>query len=269
MTDIASLRPRGPARRLLAALALATLPACTTPGPGHPPGEPFDPYEESNREVHEFNRGLDRALIRPVSRGYSRALPDDIETAVGRFASNLSLPQSVVNNILQGNMRGATEDTYRFLVNTTVGLGGFFDPATELGMPEATEADFGQTLHVWGVPEGAYLVSPVLGPSTERASAGKLVDLFTNPLGYVIDTPERYYGTAARISNGLSQRARYSQTIDSVLYDSADGYAQMRSLYYQNRRFKLGGSANGAYVEDYDDPYGATYEDPYDDPYAD
>jgi phospholipid-binding lipoprotein MlaA len=244
---------------------VGALAGCSTPGPNHPPGQPFDPYEERNREVHAFNREIDRAVIRPVSRGYSRAVPDDIETAIGRFATNLSLPRSVVNNVLQGNMRGATEDSYRFLVNSTLGLGGVFDPATELGMPAATEADFGQTLHVWGVPQGAYVVSPILGPSTERASAGRIVDLFTNPLGYVIDSPESYYGTAARISSGLSQRARYAQTVDAVLYDSADGYAQARSLYFQNRRFKLGGSGDGAYVDGYEDPYGATYEDPYDD----
>ncbi len=246
----------------------AAVAACSAPGPDHPPGTPFDPYEKRNRQVHAFNKKLDRAVLRPVSRGYSAFMPDDIETAVGRFAFNLSLPQSVVNNILQGNMKGATEDTYRFVVNTTLGLGGFFDPATELGMPEATEADFGQTLHVWGVRQGAYVESPVFGPSTERDSAGKVVDLFTNPLSYVIDTPERYWGTAANVSAGLSQRARFSDTIDSVLYDSADSYAQARSLYLQNRRFKLAEGGTDAYLDPYDDPYGTTYEDPYDDPYA-
>ncbi len=249
-------------------LCLAVVSACSAPGPDHPPGEPFDPYEARNREVHEFNKSFDRAVFRPASRGYSAFMPDDIETAVGRFAFNLSIPQAVVNNVLQGNMRGATEDSYRFLVNTVFGLGGFFDTATELGMPEATDTDFGETLHVWGVPEGAYMETPFFGPSTERDTAGRFVDLFTNPLGYVIDTPERYYGTAARISNRLSQRGRFSGTIDSVLYDSADSYAQSRSLYLQNRRFELGGNGDAPYVDPYDDPYGATYEDPYDDPYA-
>jgi len=192
----------------MAAGLFAVLSACTTPGPGHPGDEPFDPYEARNRDVHEFNRGLDRAVLGPVSRGYSKAMPDDIESAIGRFASNLSIPQAVVNNVLQGDMRGATTDTYRLVVNTTLGLGGFFDPATELGMPQPTEADFGQTLYVWGFPEGAYLETPVFGPSTERASAGKMVDLFTNPLSYVIDTPERYYGTAARVADRLSELYR-------------------------------------------------------------
>lgn len=244
------------------------LAACSAPGPGHPPGEPFDPYEARNRQVHEFNKSVDRAVLRPVARGYSAFMPDDIETAIERFASNLSIPRAVVNNILQGNMKGATEDTYRFVVNTTLGLGGFFDPASELNMPAATDTDFGETLYVWGVRQGAYLESPFFGPTTERAAAGKTVDLFLNPLNYLVDTPDRYVGTAADISKGLSRRGQFSDTIDSVLYDSADSYAQSRSLYLQNRRFKLGAGQSDAYLDPYDDPYGATYEDPYDIPVA-
>lgn len=254
-------------RAAMACLIAAGLAACSTPGPDHPPGEPWDPNEERNRKVHQFNKGLDRSLIRPVSRGYSAFMPDDIETAVSRFSFNLSIPQAVVNNILQGNMRGATEDTYRFVVNTTIGLGGFFDPASELNMPEATDTDFGETLHVWGVPEGAYVESPVFGPSTQRAYAGRWVDLFTNPLRYTVESPESYISPAARLSSALSQRGRYGDSIDALLYESADSYAQARSLYLQNRRFKLGGTEGTAYVDPYEDPYGATYEDPYDDPY--
>ena len=258
-------------RAVMALVFIGLVSACASPGPGHAPQEPFDPYETQNRKFHDFNRSLDKAIIRPAGRGYSSFLPDDIETVIGRFAFNLSLPGAIVNNFLQGNGRGATADTYRFLVNSTVGLGGFFDPATEMGLPEATDADFGQTLYVWGVREGAYIELPVLGPATERATAGKVVDLFTNPLSYALDSPENYYGTAASVSSRLSDRGRYSDTIDSILYESADSYAQARSLYLQNRRFKLGGDTgdSGAYLDPYDDPYGADpdsvpYEDPYD-----
>jgi phospholipid-binding lipoprotein MlaA len=261
--------------RLAPALgALLLVAACAAPGPGHSPEEPFDPYEKTNRKIHEFNRSIDRAVIRPAGRGYSNFLPDDIETLIGRFAFNLSLPGSIVNNILQGNGRGATEDTYRFVVNSTMGLGGFFDPATELGMPEPTDADFGETLYVWGVREGGYVELPLLGPSTERAAWGKVVDVFTNPLTYALESPENYYGTAASVSSRLSDRGRFSDTIDSILYESADSYAQARSLYLQNRRFKLGQGREGAYLDPYDaqygtvgDPYDLTigsYEDPYD-----
>ena len=268
MTYLTSLTSTHVLRAALGAVLAAGLAACSAPGPNHPPGEPWDPYEKRNRSVHEFNKNLDRSVIRPVSRGYSAFMPDDIETAISRFSANLSIPQAVVNNILQGNMRGATEDTYRFLVNTTFGLGGFFDPATELNMPAATEADFGETLAVWGVREGAYVETPIFGPSTERAYAGRWVDLFTNPLRYVLESPESYIPPSASVSATLTQRGRYGDSIDGVLYDSADSYAQARSLYLQNRRFKLGGSEGDAYVDPYEDPYGATYEDPYDDPYA-
>lgn len=264
LTHCASLSPTRLARTALAIALAAALGACAAPPADHPPGEPFDPYEEQNRKVHEFNRSLDRAVVRPAGKGYSSFLPDDIEDAIGRFAFNLSIPSAVVNNILQGNMRGATEDTYRFVVNTTIGLGGLFDPATEFGMPEATDTDFGETLHVWGAREGAYVELPVLGPSTERDTWGMVVDVFTNPLTYVLDSPENYYGTVASVSSGLSNRGRYAATIDSILYDSADSYAQARSLYLQNRRFELGGSGGDAYLDPYDDPYGTINEDPYD-----
>lgn len=248
----------------LALLLAFGLAACAQAPASHPPQEAYDPYEASNREMHEFNRSLDRNIVRPVGRGYAAFMPDDIEDAIGRFAFNLSIPRSVVNNVMQGNMRGATEDSYRFAVNSTVGLLGLFDPATELGMPEATDADFGQTLHVWGAREGAYIELPALGPSNERDAFGKVVDLFTSPLRYVLDDPESYYGTVVSISTGLSNRGRYSDTIDSVLYESADSYAQAKSLYTQNRRFEVEGGSGGALSDPYDAPFSATLEDPYD-----
>lgn len=258
---IRTLRRILPAAVLFGAVALS---ACAKRDVSLPPDAVFDPYETSNRKIHEFNRSLDRAIVRPAGKGYSNFLPDDIENGISRFAFNLSLPRAVVNNVLQGNMRGATEDTYRFVVNSTVGLLGFFDPATELGMPEATDTDFGETLHVWGAREGAYIELPLLGPSTERDTWGLVADVFTNPLSYVLEAPENYYGTAASVSSGLSNRGRFSDTIDSILYESADSYAQSRSLYLQKRRFELGNGGDSAYLDPYDDPYSGVYEDPYD-----
>lgn len=249
---------------LVLLLGVAFAGACTQPGANHPPGEAFDPYEANNRQVHAFNKRLDRALVRPASRGYSGSMPNGIETMVGRFAGNLSLPRSIVNNILQGNGSGASEDFLRLVVNTTVGVGGLFDPATAIGLPDATDADFGQTMHAWGIPQGAYVELPVLGPSTERAAVGRVVDIFTNPLSYWLDSPEAYYGTAASAVSGLSNRGRYSDSVDSILYESADSYAQSRSLYLQNRRFKLGNGDDEAYLDPYDSPDMDPYEDPYD-----
>ncbi len=240
--------------RLLLALLLAlSLAACAKRPAGLPVDAVYDPYEQQNRGVHEFNRSLDRNLVRPAGRGYSDFLPDDIEDGIGRFAFNLSLPRSIVNSILQGNMLAATEDSYRFLINSTIGLVGVFDVASDLNMPEANDADFGQTLHVWGVREGAYVELPLLGPSTQRDTVGLVVDIFTNPLTYILDSPENYYGTIASVSSGLSNRGRFSDTIDSVLYESADSYAQAQSIYIQNRRFKLGNGTGGAYADPYDE----------------
>ena len=252
------------ARLALLGLALGLVAACGQPDGAVTRADPYDPHEATNRKMHEFNRAVDRALLRPAGKGYSNAIPDDIEAAIGRVAFNLSIPSAVVNNILQGNMRGAITDTARFVVNTTVGVAGILDPATEINMPAATDADFGQTLYVWGVPEGAYAEVPFLGPGTNRSMAGKVVDIFTNPLSYVLPSPESYYGTAASLGARLSDRGQRSDTIDSILYESADSYAQVRSIYLQNRRFKLEQGPGGTSVESnesvYDDLYGGVSE---------
>ena len=198
-----------------------------------------DPYEKQNRKVHAFNRGLDRAVVRPAAIGYTTILPDEIETSIGHFASNLGEPSVAVNSVLQGDLRGAGISTVRFMTNSVLGLFGLFDAASDFGIPEH-DTDFGETLYVWGVGEGAYLELPVLGPSTQRNTAGKVVDLFTNPLSYTLDSPESYYGTVAGVASGLGTRGRFSDTVDSILYDSADSYAQARLIYLQNRRFELG-----------------------------
>jgi len=245
----------------MAALCISAVAACTPTPADHPRDQAYDPYEADNRRVHEFNKAFDRNLFQPVSKGYSAFMPDDIEDMIGRFSFNLSIPGAVVNNILQGNMKGATEDTYRFLVNSTIGFFGFFDAASELTAPAATDADFGQTLHVWGVREGAYVELPILGASTERDTAGMVVDLFTSPLSYFIDQPASYVRPAAWVSDNMSNRGRFSDTIDSILYESADSYAQTKSLYIQNRRFELGGDSADGFADPYDDPYGAPSED--------
>jgi len=245
---------------------VVVLAACAQPPADQASRGTFDPYEQENRKIHEFNRGLDRGLVRPVAKGYDTAIPDDIENAIVRFAVNTSLPSDIVNNVLQLNMRGAFQDTARFLVNTTVGLGGFFDPASEMGMPAGTNTDFGETLHVWGAREGAYIELPLLGPSTTRDTSGIFVDLFTNPLSYVIESPENLAITGAGVAAGLSRRSKFSETIDQILYESADSYAQSRSIYLQNRRFELGGTEASTYTDPYDSiaPAAPTLEDPYD-----
>ncbi|MGR1581810.1 MlaA family lipoprotein [Thalassobius sp. S69A] len=233
--------------KLGAAVLIAALAGCTVAGPDHPQGEIFDPYEEGNRKTHEFNRALDRALVRPAAKGYVTVVPEGIAISVGNFAENLGEPSSAVNHALQGDVPGVARNVTRFVINVTLGFGGLFDAASDLGLyPD--ESDFGETLHVWGAPEGAYVELPALGPSTERDAAGKVVDLFTNPLSYVLPTRERNIGKVAEVAAKVGDRGRYADIVDSILYESADSYAQGRTMYLQNRRHELGMATEDTYI---------------------
>lgn len=234
--------------------ACAILAACAAPPPS---AEINDPLEARNRDIHAFNVELDRQLVRPVSSVYGSVLPRPVQQGVSNFANNLDIPGDVVNNALQGRPHHALENTLRFALNSTVGIAGLFDPAKAIGLP-GKETDFGETLHVWGVGEGAYVELPALGPSTERDTVGTIVDVAMNPVSRLLPRPESTYATAAKIGSKLGDRSRYSETVDSILYESADSYAQARLLYLQNRRFELGQTASGeeGFIDPYEDPYG-------------
>ncbi len=231
---------------------LSSLVAC---GPATAPGEISDPAEAQNRDFHDFNVAVDKAVLRPLGTGFAAAAPEPVLEGVANFADNLDMPKSVVNNILQLRLGKAVENTLRFALNTTIGIGGLFDPATALGIA-GDPSDFGETLHVWGMAEGNYAELPLLGPTTDRDLLGKIVDLGMNPLRLIIPADYGYVPTAAGAVETISNRGRYSETFDSILYDSADGYAQARLLYLQNRRFELGmTAAEDAYADPYEDPY--------------
>ncbi|MEM6425525.1 MAG: VacJ family lipoprotein [Cyanobacteria bacterium P01_D01_bin.128] len=236
---------------MFAGLALAALGACAAPTL---PANPEDPFEERNRKVHAFNKELDRVALRPASQVYGAVIPAPLRGSVSNFAANLSLPSDILNYALQGNLVSAADSTGRFLVNSTFGLAGFFDPATALGTP-VDSTDFGETLHVWGAGEGAYLERPVFGPATARDFAGGLVDLVINPVGQILDAPEINYARGTRVASTLDTRFTFSNTIDSVLYDSADSYAQARLAYLQRRRFELGQTVESAPSDFQDDLY--------------
>ena len=226
--------------------------ACT---PAPIPTSIEDPLEEQNRGVHKTNRDLDRIIVRPTANAYGTVLPQPVRTGVSNFASNLNLPGMVLNNLLQFRIEDAGTNAVRFLVNTTFGFGGLLDVATEAGVPqEAT--DFGETLHVWGVREGEYIELPIIGPSTSRHAFGRVVDTIMNPLNFAIESPERGYVTATGIAARFGDRYRYSDLVDSVLYESEDSYAQARLLYLQNRRFQLSGGEQQEYFDPYEDIYG-------------
>jgi phospholipid-binding lipoprotein MlaA len=217
-----------------------------------------DPYESVNRKVHGFNKALDKNFIRPVSTGYTAVVPPEFQVLVSNFSNNFSLPASVLNKLLQGDIPDAASNAARFAVNSTLGLAGLFDPSVSFGLP-AQQTDFGETLHVWNAPQGDYLELPVLGPSTERAALGLLVDLFTNPLGYQLNSEQRVYRNGASAASILGLRSQYGSTIDAMLHGSADSYTQSRLIYLQNRNFTLGGSDEMEYRDPYSDPYGNDY----------
>ncbi|MEM6577971.1 MAG: VacJ family lipoprotein [Pseudomonadota bacterium] len=232
---------------------IAGLSACAKPPPGHPPEEAYDPFEERNREVHAFNKSLDRGVVRPVGVTYSGFLPDDLETPLGRLAQNLSIPSDIVNNVLQLNMVGATQNFYRFTVNSTIGILGLFDPATDIGMPPRDDTNFGATLHTWGVREGAYLELPFVGPSNQRDTAGFFIDLAINPLNYILNEPWNYISAISVGADAIARRGRFADTVDSILYESADSYEQTKTLYIQSRRFELDGGAASGFEDPYDE----------------
>lgn len=227
-------------------LALLFVTGCATPQPG---AAVNDPYEATNRQVHAFNVGLDRAVLRPAGQLANKA-PEFVTGPVVNFSNNVSLPGMVVNNVLQGDIGGTVTNTMRFLLNSTVGVLGLFDPAGAIGITEV-KTDFGETLTVWGVGEGPYVVLPLLGPSTARDAVGEIVDLALNPLDQVGLQPQIDYGTYARVGEIIIDRGAFGDTLDSVLYDSADSYAQARLIYLQNRRFELGEDAVDGYIDPY------------------
>ena len=237
----------------LCALGLVVLlGACSVPPSAG--GVVPDPYEAQNRRVHAFNRGLDRALFRPAASGYGTILPAPVREGVANFSDNVSTPGYVVNDLLQGRAEDAGHNFFRFAINSTLGVAGIFDPATSIGL-ERREADFGQTLYVWGAGSGAYLELPVYGPSTQRDALGAVVDIGLSPMRVLTPPQTDAAVAAAYVGTGLGERYTLRETIDQILYESVDSYVQTRDIYIQNRRFELGDE-----TEDYFDPYADIFE---------
>lgn len=199
----------------------------------------YDPYEAENRAAYDSNVKMDRALIKPVALAYGTAVPDPVRRGLSNVSSTLSLPGVVVNDILQLKFGDAVHNTARFVLNATLGLGGLFDPATDAGIEER-DSDFGETLHVWGFGEGAFVMLPIYGASTTRDSIGIVVDFALDPLGPVLDPAAKHAKIALKVADIVDARYRYSDIYESIIYDSADGYAQLRLSYLDKRRFELG-----------------------------
>lgn len=237
---------------LATGLLCSVLSACASrPTDLRESGEVFDPYEGTNRSIHAFNRGVDRVAFRPASKGYVTVVPAPMVTSFSNFAENLSMPGRFVNALLQGDLKVAGNALARFTMNSTIGFAGLADPATEFEVPEV-DTDFGETLHVWGFDEGAYVELPLFGPSTSRDAVGIVVDFFTNPIGYAENLPADNIETYAEIVRRMGNRGNYSDTVDAILYESADSYSQSRLIYLQNRRFQLGQSDEASEIDPFE-----------------
>lgn len=210
-----------------------------------------DPYEPLNRATHQVNKGADRVFFRPASQVYGTIVPRPVRTGLSNVAANLNTPRTVLNDFLQGDLEDAGQNTARFLINSTIGLFGLFDPAgSDFGLEE-DHTGFGDTLAVWGAEEGAYVELLLFGPSTTRDSIGLTVDILTNPVTALIGDGEEV-ATSTSFPSVLNSRYELSSTIDRLLYDSADSYAQLRLFYLENRRFELSGQSS---ADDVFDPY--------------
>lgn len=228
-------------RAFAACVALVLLGGCATT-PGQDRLAERDPLEGFNRGVWGFNRGVDKVVLKPVSTVYRTVTPRPARRGLSRILANLGEPFSFINNMLQGKPDRAFNNLGRFVVNTTIGVGGLADHATGFGM-KPTPEDFGQTLAVWGANGGPYLVLPILGPSTLRDGVGSGVAQFADPYRVclsecgVASSGERLGATAAEV---ISTRADLTEAgADSFLDTSLDPYATARSAYLQRRRAQI------------------------------
>ena len=203
-----------------------------------------DCFENINRATFALNQGLDKVIFKPVAKGY-RSLPSSIRTGTGNALQNLSSLITVPNNILQGDFRKAGINTGRFAINTTVGILGIFNVAKKMGFSDYEKEDYGQTLGLWGVGAGCYIVLPVLGPSTVRDTAGSFVNVLGGDPWYNASVSgnneflSRSDYILTKVLTGVDFRAKNIDSIENLEKNSMDFYASVKSLYLQDRQQKI------------------------------
>ena len=205
-------------------------------------------FEKTSRNIFKFNMGFDRMILEPVAKGYNK-LPEPIRNGTSNFTSNIATLLSVPNHLLQGNLRGASHATGSFLINTTIGILGFSNPASALGI-ESQKEDVGQTLGAYGFSGGCYFVLPILGPTTVRDSFGMVADTFVDPFSVVTWREKELLGVsgnrldyvAVKSATAVDFRGDNVTNFDSLEKNSLDMYSAMKSVYLQDRDKKINNS---------------------------
>jgi len=226
-----------------AVLLLVMVPAQPVLAQGIAQGKAADPWEGLNRPIYRFNQVLDDLLVKPVALSYSRVMPRIAKRGVSNFFNNIDDINVLINDLLQLKMHSAMSDSCRLLINTTVGIAGFFDVASSMGMYKNTE-DFGQTLGHWGVNDGGYLVLPFLGSSTVRDAIGLVPDMFFNPLFWINDSTTR---NSLYMLENIDMRLTY---IASESMITGDEYNFVRNAFLQRRAYLV---VDGEVYDEFDD----------------
>lgn len=243
-----------PAGLAVAALAVTLLAGCATTG------NPDDPLEGFNRAMFSFNEQVDRVAIKPAAQVYEAVLPSPVRTGVGNVLGNLGDPWIGLNNMLQGKFAEGMSDLMRFALNSTWGLLGLLDIASEAGLPKHDE-DLGQTLGRWGVGEGAYIVLPFFGPRTVRDAVALPADFMANEPFSIDHVPTRNTVLGTRVVHGRSVLLGTERTLDEA---ALDRYAFVRDFYLEQRRYKVSDGQKARVYEDFDDQSAAPLGDEVD-----
>ena len=209
-----------------------------------------DPFQNLNEKTHNLNQSLDKSIATPIAKVYRKVTPDFLEVGVTNFTDNIEDINIALNNLLQAKIKDGLSDILRFTINSTIGLAGFFDIASSMGFQKHSE-DFGQTLAVWGVSDGPYIVLPILGPSSLRDTLARIPEAFMTPLLLIDHDRTGYELTAIDL---LDKRARYLG-LESIVV--GDEYLFYRDAYFQSREFDI----NDGVIEDDFDDFDFDFED--------
>lgn len=229
----------------VALVAGLTLAGCATSPPANDPEavaefkQTNDPLEPGNRAVYAVNDALDRVILRPVAVSYNYAVAPEVRSHIHNLLDNLGNPVVLMNDMLQGKPKRAGDTLMRLVLNTTIGVGGFFDVATGWGWP-AHDADMGMTFAVWGAPEGPFLMLPVFGPSNPRDGIGMAGDMMAAPTGYLPHGLENtVFSTTKTVMGAVDARAGAVDDLDKINAQALDPYATIRSLWRQHRQSQI------------------------------